>query len=187
MSDDIWKLRFLCLGVADRGWENLLCRTTLGSFASSVWSCRQRVGEFALSDDIWKLRFLCLGVADRGWENLLCRTTLGSFASSVWSCRQRVGEFALSDDIWKLRFLCLRVADRGDKVCWVASLHCFCVSSAFQSFALSLSRCSSNTLTKPLAHFCKQSSASVFVSVFSSLLTQKRVHERKRRWWCSPS
>ena len=139
------------------------CRTTLGSFASSVCGSLTWEGEFALSDDIWKLCFLCLRVADVG------------------------GEFALSDDTWKLCFLCLGVADRGDKVCWVASLHCFCVSSAFQSFALSLSRCSSNTLTKPLAHFCKQSSASVFVSVFSSLLTQKRVHERKRRWWCSPS
>ena len=115
------------------------------------------------------------------------RTTFGSFASSVCGSLTWEGEFALSDDTWKLRFLCLGIADRGDKVCWVASLHCFCVSSAFQSFALSLSRCSSNTLTKPLAHFCKQSSASVFVSVFSSLLTQKRVHERKRRWWCSPS
>ena len=140
------------------------CRTTFGSFASSV--CE---------------------LLTEGRENLLCRTTLGSFASSVCGLLTWEGEFALSDDIWKLRFLCLGVADRGDKVCWVASLHCFCVSSAFQSFALSLSRCSSNTLTKPLAHFCKQSSASVFVSVFSSLLTQKRVHERKRRWWCSPS
>ena len=163
-TDDIWKLCFLCLRVADRGWGNLLCRTTFGSFASSV----------------------CELLTEGGGICLVGRHLEASLPLSA-SCRQRGGKFALSDDIWKLRFLCLGVADRGDKVCWVASLHCFCVSSAFQSFALSLSRCSSNTLTKPLAHFCKQSSASVFVSVFSSLLTQKRVHERKRRWWCSPS
>ena len=150
-----WESEFLGVGGG---------RTTFRSFASSVCGSLTWEGELALSDDIWKLRFLCRGVADRGRGNLPCRTTLGSFASSVW--------VLLTEGI---RFAGWRPST------------VFCVSSAFQSFALSLSRCSSNTLTKPLAHFCKQSSASVFVSVFSSLLTQKRVHERKRRWWCSPS